>query len=371
MTISSSSGGAMEEFKERVSDILKSPVMQIIWQFKYRQILCFALVLVLIGSNFSMGASKERVTRYELVKAIYERFFNRQITELEAINTGLLDSYADEGFHLEWPVSRGMAARAFYRLWQQTGSTAKMPRAFADIDKSSKLKKALNVVGGAFLPQNRGNFNPNHVLTRKTLFRSIKVLIEKEIVKQQDRYNMKIDIIEQPVTSSDKKATATKQISTYAVRPDLGFKEKENVNNYRKNLFKRFDHIQGNLENEQLDPQVLASVEDATNAMNDVEQILERLGGSVLEMTATNPSSSEDEQALREGLAKIEAILKSIADKFSHARLQLKTLNPVNPTNIDRCAKLDKRMAKTVSEAKILQKRIQARLAQQSKGIEE
>ncbi|MGM0601082.1 MAG: hypothetical protein ACQETH_14835 [Candidatus Rifleibacteriota bacterium] len=361
----------MEEFKERVSDILKSPVMQIIWQFRYRQILCFALVLVLTGTTGLMAAGSDRITRYELIKVIYERFFNRQITEIEAINTGLLNSYADEGFHLEWPVSRGMAAQAFYRLWQQTGSSAKMPRAFADIDKSSNLKNALNVVGGAFLPQNRGNFNPNHVLTRKSLFRSIKVLIEKEIIKQQDRFNMKIDIIEQPVAGTPLKASASQQIKSYAIRPNLGFAEKDTADSHRKNLFNKFDFIQENLENEQLDPQVLASINDAVNAMSDVEQILERLGGSVLEMTAASPSSAEDEQALREGLAKIEGVLKSIADKFIHARLQLKTLNPVNPENIDRCAKLDQRMEQTISEAGILQKRIQARLAQQAKGIEE
>lgn len=360
----------MEEFKERVSDILKSPVMQIIWQFKYRQVLCFALVLVLIGTNCLIAANNDRITRYEMVTAIYERFFNRQITELEAINTGLLDSYADEGFHLEWPVSRGMAAQAFYRLWKQTGSSAKMPRAFADINKSSNLKKALNVIGGAFLPQSRGNFNPNHVLTRKTLFRSINVLIEKEIIKQQDRYNMDIKIIKQPVVSPPQTDSKPENISSYVVRPDLGFKEKETISNYRQKLFNRFDNIQGSLENEQLDPQVLASIEDATNAMSDVEQILKRLGGSVLEMTAVNPSGTEDEQALRQGLAKIEGVLKDIADKFSHARLQLKTLNPVNPANIESCANLDKRMAKTVSEARILQKRIQARLAQQAKGTE-
>jgi hypothetical protein len=179
MTISSSSGGAMEEFNERVSVIGKSPVILKIWHFSYRQVFHFALVLLLIASASTLAAQEEKVTRLQLVAAIYERIYNRQVSELEAINTGLLDAYEDGRFHLEWPVSRGMAAEAFYRLHVQSGNAARLPRAFADISPESSFKKVLDVVGGAFLPQKQGNFNPNHMLTRKDLFRGIQVLVDK------------------------------------------------------------------------------------------------------------------------------------------------------------------------------------------------
>jgi hypothetical protein len=366
MTISSSSGGEMEEFNERVSDIVKSPVIQI-WQFSYRQVFLFGLVLIMLGLSSASIAQDDRVTRYNLVSAIYERVFNRQVTELEAINTGLIDAYEDGKFHLDWPVSRGMAAEAFYRLNIQTGSAARSPRAFADIDAESPFHKVLSVVGGAFLPQRRGNFDPNHILSRKDLFRGIQILIEKGVVKQEDRYGIEIDIVNQPVETVASVALAIEEIA--AIRPELGFEERrDDLQKFKVDAYKRIARADRQVTREQLDPQVMASVEDATQAMGDVEELLESLGGSVLEMTATYPSNPDDEAVLRQGLAKIEGLLKTIVDRFKNSKLQLDTVMPVNPVEIEKCAALKVRLDKSVDEANLLRKRIAGRLSEPQKG---
>lgn len=359
----------MEEFNERVSVIGKSPVILKIWHFSYRHVFRNALVLLLIALSSALAAQDDKVTRLQLISAIYERVYNRQVTELEAINTGLLDAYEDGKFHLDWPVSRGMTAEAFYRLSVQSGSAARLPRAFADIDPGSSFRKPLEIVGGAFLPRQRGNFDPNHMLSRKDLFRGLQVLIEKGVIKQEDRFAMQIEIINRPVESLASAARVMEEADS--IRPALGFEQREtNSEAFKQSAYKRFAKADRQVAAEQMNPQVMASVEDAIAAMGDVESILTSLGGSVLEMTGTYPSNAGDERALREGLAQIEGVLKTIVDRFEYSKMQLGTVMPVNSDQIKKCADLDIRLNQTIEQAEILRKRIAARLAEPQKADE-
>ncbi|GAB4267326.1 MAG: hypothetical protein Kow0029_01790 [Candidatus Rifleibacteriota bacterium] len=358
----------MELLKERVSAIVKSPVILKLWHFSYRQVIRCGLVLLLVTLSMTLPAENDKVTRFNLVSAIYERVYNRQVTELEAINTGLLDAYDDGKFHLDWPVSRGMAAEAFYRLSIQSGTAAKLPRAFADVNADSPYKKILDVVGGAFLPQRRGNFDANHMLSRHDLFRGIQILVSKGVFKQEDRYEMDIEIINRPVESVASAVNSIEEFSTVSIRPELGFEERNSSEEkFKRDAYQRFSRANRQVAAEQLNPQIMASVEDATNAMADVESIMKNLGGSVLEMTSTYPSNPDDEKALRQGLAKIEGVLKSIIDRFEYSKLQLGTVMPVEPDQIVKCAELEKKLNRTIEEASILRKRISARLAEPQK----
>ncbi len=118
-------------------------------------------------------AQEGKISRYNFILAVYERVFNRSITEMEASESGLIDQFDDGQYNLDWPISRGMTAEAFYRLSLQLGTAAKIPRAFADIGNDSIFKKPLETVGGAFMPRTRGRFDPNYMLDRETLFRAI------------------------------------------------------------------------------------------------------------------------------------------------------------------------------------------------------
>lgn len=324
---------------------------------------------MLIVSASVLSAQSDKVTRLQLISAIYERIYNRQVTELEAINTGLLDAYEDGKFHLEWPVSRGMAAEAFYRLHMQSGNAARLPRAFADVDAASSFKKVLDIVGGAFLPQKRGNFDPNHMLSRKDMFRGIQVLVDKGVVTQEDRNAMEIEIINRPVASIASVAQNLEDLA--AIRPELGFEQRSSdPDKFKQQAYERFSKADRQVAVEQMNPQVMSSVEDATAAMADVEKLITSLGGSVLEMTDTHPSNPDDEEVLRQGLAKIEIVLKTIVDRFEYAKLQLGTVMPANPDQIKKCADLDIRLSQTIEQADILRRRIAGRLAEPDKGEE-
>lgn len=317
-------------------------------------------------------AQEGKISRYNFILAVYERVFNRSITEMEASESGLIDQFDDGQYNLDWPISRGMTAEAFYRLSLQLGTAAKIPRAFADIGNDSIFKKPLETVGGAFMPRTRGRFDPNYLLDRETLFRAIKILLEKGVLHQEDRTREAVFVAIDPVTTMPTMAsqaiTANDEATIDAIRPDLGFKEhKGEDNRYRADTYNRVTMANSRVSTGQMNPQTMASIEDAGNAMQDVEQLLERLGGSVMEMTETYPSNPEDESDLRQGLIKIENVLAAAVERFSFSRLQLNTAMPVDPDQIRKCEQLNRQLGVQLENLKILRKRIADRLAEPQK----
>ncbi len=384
----------MEELIERVSDIEGSPVILKIWQNTYRQVLIVCLACCIFLSACPANAQDDRISRYEFVSAVYERVYNRKLTELEVVNSGLIDAFDDGSYHLELSISRGMAVEALYRLSIQAGTAAKLPRAFAEITPDSIFKKPLEAVGGAFLPLKRGRFEPNHLMNRQVLFHAVKTLIDKGVLKQEDRAGMKILPVFEPVSTvpaqaavesssqAHTTASATAAVSgevselasgsveqrLYAISPELGFQERRPVDGqYKADAYKRIARADSRVAPEQMNPQTMASIEDATNAMGDVEQLFERLGGSIMEMTSTYPSNPDDEHVLRSGLAQIEALLDTVMNRFEFSKLQLNTVMPVDPGQVKKCDLLNRQLDSNIDQARLLKKRIAARLAEPQK----
>ena len=364
----------MEELIERVSDIAVSPVIRKIWQSTYRQVLIVCLVCCMFFPATASDAQEDRISRYNFVSAVYERVYNRKLTEIEVVNSGLIDAFDDGSFHLDFSISRGMAAEAFYRLSLQAGTAARLPRAFADITPDSIFKKPLEKVGGAFLPLKRGRFEPNHLISRQTLFHAIKTLIDKGVLKQEDRSGMKALPVFEPVSTQAGQPVSTQLNSDsveqqlVAITPELGFKEKRMPDaQYRADAFARIANADARVTAQQMNPQMMASIEDASSAMADVEKLFSRLGGSVMEMTSTYPSNPDDEAVLRKGLAQIEAVIDTVMHRFEYSRLQLSTVMPVDPGQVKKCELLNAQLESNMEQARLLKKRIASRLAEPQK----
>ncbi len=322
-------------------------------------------------SATALTAQENKISRYNFVLAVYERVFNRNITEVEVTESGLIDQFDDGQYNLDWPISRGMAAEALYRLSVQLGTVAKVPRAFADIGNDSIFKKPLETVGGAFLPRTRGRFDPNYLLDRETLFRAISILLEKGVLRQEDRSRQAIFATADPIVTTaltEDRPVGGSGTSIIPIRPDLGFKEhKGEDTRYRAETYNRVAMANARVSTGQMNPQEMASVEDASNAMKDVEMLLNRLGGSVMEMTETYPSNPDDDSDLRQGLAKIEGVLAAAVERFTYSKLQLGTTMPVDPDQIRRCEELNRQLDTQLERLKILRQRIADRLAEPQK----
>ncbi len=112
MTLFSSSGGAMEELIERVSDIFRSPVICNIWQFMHRQKRLISLVtlLVLVFLSPLPLLGKDKVSRFAFTEYLYKQLFDRDIKPEEIRAIGIFDAFNDDDLHLDWPITRGIAA---------------------------------------------------------------------------------------------------------------------------------------------------------------------------------------------------------------------------------------------------------------------
>ncbi|PKL42426.1 MAG: hypothetical protein CVV41_14915 [Candidatus Riflebacteria bacterium HGW-Riflebacteria-1] len=362
----------MEEFIERVSDILRSPVILKRWQLSYRQALNLCLAMFVFLFATALNAEEGKISRYNFVMAVYERIFNRHITEMEATESGLIDQFDDGQYNLDWPISRGMAAEGLYRLSMQLGTAARLPRAFADIGNNSIFKKPLETVGGAFLPRNRGRFDPNYLLDRPALFHAISVLLDKGVLRQEDRSRLAafpaLDPVETISRAATDSITADNEAMLVSVRPELGFKEQSGGDpRYRAETYSRIANANARVSPGQMNPQEMASVEDASDAMKDVELLLDRLGGSVMEMSETYPSNPDDETVLRQGLAQIDSVLSAAIERFSHSKLQLNTAMPVDPDQIRKCEQLNRQLDLQLERLNLLKKRIAGRLAEPQK----
>ncbi len=329
-------------------------------------------------------AENERISRFEFVSAVYERVYNRKLTELEVVNSGLIDAFDDGSYHLDFSISRGMAVEALYRLSLQAGTAARLPRAFADVTPDSIFSRPLETVGGAFLPLKRGRFEPNHLIDRQVLFHAVKTLIDKGVFRQEDRRDMKILPVFEPVVTAppvkkadlaDKTLPEPDELTSeslareiYEITPELGFKERKIPDGqYRADAYERIARADSSVSAQQMNPQTMASIEDASSAMADVEKLFERLGGSIMEMTSTYPSNPDDELVLRQGLVQIESVLNTVMNRFEYSKLQLTTVIPVDPDQVKKCAWLNRQLENNMEQVKLLRKRIATRLAEPQK----
>ncbi len=357
----------MGVFNERVSDILESPVICEIWHCSYRQFAVLCLAIFFLTTNLLPANAEDKITRLTFMESIYERVFNKNLTEIEAINSGLLEKFDDKQHHLDWPVSRGMAAEAFYKLSLQTGAGNKLPRAFADIKPGNKFSKPLSVVGGAFLPQRSGKFNPNHLLERKDMFHAIRILVEKNVIKQMDRSEVRFDLTEDPKNDGiDELLRPDREIEFNPKSEYIGV-DNEAID-FSAETTQRIARVENRLSAGQINPQIMSNIEEATEAMEKVEKLMHSLGGSVMELSAAYPKNKDDERDLRHALAKIEAILNGIMDRFEYSQLQLKAVTPVDPDQIRKCGILKIRIDKNLDEAKSLRNRITKRLSEKGHG---
>lgn len=354
----------MEELIERVSVITKSPVISKLWQNSYRQASTVCLVFFVFFIFAPAIARQDRVSRHGLVSAIYERVYNKRITEVDAVESGLLEPYEDGSFRLDLSASRAMAAQALYRLAIQQGTTAVAPRAFADIHDASPHFNALKVVGAAFLPDRNGRMRPNDMLLRRDIFHAVTQLIGKKVIRQQDLFDQPAERISAPVLErlENEAQQVAKKMSA------------EDMREYRTDLSPDHDYVKKSRERiarvdplvsaQQMNPQLMASINEATVAMDDVEQLLESMGANVLDMASTYPTAAVDENDLRRALSTIDGVLSVLVTRFEYSKLQLSTVTFVDPDQMHKSALLDERIKKNLEQAELLRRRIALRLAE-------
>lgn len=357
----------MGELIMRVCDIFVSPVIRKIWHSFYRQILTICLVLTLILLQCTAIRASDKLSRFEIVSALYERVFNVEATEVKAMKSGLLEPYEDGRYHLDWPVTRGMAANMFYTISVQSGSVTKFPRAFADIRPGSEYYKVLNTVGGAFLPQRDGKFMAENVLNKEDMYRAISVLIDKKVFKQNDLSGTERSVSEDPVaTSKSMNFSNTKETKNItSIEEITPFINTENYDhNYTKRAIKKLKSSVHLVKMQQMNPQTMSSIENASQGIKEVKKYMKSMTSSTIDLIEISTKTTEDEKAVEKALSKIDRVLKGMIERFEYSKVQLNNVIPINPIQIKKCSKLNSELTKYIEDAKILRNKISSRLAE-------
>ena len=342
---------------------MMSPVIYSkIWQKKYRQIkllclVCFVIFpATLLSFDRSFLQNQDKVTRHEFIYGIYTELFSEIPDEETVRKMGILDPFQDNQMHMDWPITRGIAADAFYRISIQTSAVNKMPRAFADIPDYSELNKVLAVVGGAFLPRNQGKFEPDKLLTPRHFQHAVTLLIKKEILNPSK--NAKLETL--PVYQSNQ----AKFANIKPVYPKLGFNDKPHSNDsFIANNLKNLQKVNElNISAQQMNPQTVSNINEAIIAMREVKQYMQKFGGSVLELTELNITDENDELALIDVLKQFNQMLTDFESRFELCREQLERVTIVDPKQIQKSATINDELNESLNEIKILRKRIRERL---------
>jgi len=357
----------MGELIMRVCDIFVSPVIRKIWHACYRQILTICLVLTLILLQCTILSASDKLTRFEIVSALYERVFNVDMTEVKAMKTGLLEPYEDGRYHLDWPITRGMAANMFYTISVQSGSVTKFPRAFADIRPESEYRKVLNRVGGAFLPQKDGKFMADNVLNKEDMYRAISVLIDKKVFKQNDLSGREEEVLADPLVTSKSidfsNTTETKK--TTSIGEITPFINTENYDKkYTNRAIKKLKNSAHLVKMQQMNPQVISSIENAYQGIKEVKKYMKSMTSSTIDLIEISTKTTEDEKAVEKALSRINRVLNGMIERFEYSKVQLNNVIPINPGQIKKCSRLNSELTKYIEDAKILHNKISSRLAE-------
>lgn len=349
----------MEELIERISDIIKSPVICNIWQFSNRQkrLIILASLMVLLLLTPLMAQEKDRVSRLHFVQHMYQELFELSPSEEEIKVLGLLDVFTDGGLHLDWPITRGIAANALYRLHLQQGASKKIPRAFADITEASPFYTSINTIGGAFLARNKGRFEPDKLLTSVHLKHAVSVLKIKEI------FTAKEPRLYEPDT---KPVVQTQSFQIEPIYPSLGFYDTPKSNlEYSQRALSKIENINSmSIATQQLNSQEISDIRKATEAMEEVKHLLEKFGGSIFELTGIETNIPSDDKAIRKALMQFDTLLKDLITRFEYCKLQLSKVTPISPELIKKCDILDSEIREYTQQIKILKKHIMDRLKQ-------
>lgn len=356
----------MEGLIERVSVITKSPVNTIVSQNNYRQCALLFLVIMCFITIVPTKASAERLSRFEMISMLYEKVYSHVISEIEATESGLLEQYDDGAYHLDLPATRGMAAIALYRMWQYQGAHAIAPRAFSDIDDFSSYKVALGKVGGGFMPDRRGRFLPENMVNRRDIFHAVTILVDRNVISKSKILPLKdrkiADSLDQKLWEAQVKAVKEKDIP--AIEPSMEFvratdssvvSSKQTLSRVRK-----ADRLVGT---QQLNPQSISNLGEASRNLDEVEEILQSLGGNIMEISNTYPQNPYDDREIRKALVQMNEVLNALIERFEYSLFQLRKSLPVSPKQVKLTTDLNLRLRENISKATSLRKVIADRLS--------
>lgn len=254
--------------------------------------------------------SSEVISRLTFAEMTYKSFFGKKISEIEIMNADLFEPYQDGHFHLDWPMSRGVAVNSLARLLAKFEHEY-LPGKFTDIPAGTVLYEILEKFGGAFPPDSAGRFNPDSLLTKGELQYAIETVSELLLPHLQ---------------ASERQIPET----VYEYRPDNKFIEKCDSDE-----LDRIRRMASAVPRDQMSPQnafslttIEEGIKESVNALDSIEPI-------VFDLTALDNLDEEHDKEVTAFLTTLRDTLSGLLAKLNYSMMQIGAAVFVDPQSID------------------------------------
>lgn len=279
------------------------------------------------------------------------------MNEAEALQSGLLEPYSDGKFHLDWPMSRGMAARILARVWLRAGFRTTLPQAFPDVASGAAAAPALTLVGQAFRASADRRFHAEQIFTPADLRFALEVLGRSSVASEPA-----------PVAAADTASETELEALKAEIRPALGFPQRDALlasSSLRGTMASdvlRLGRLVPLVPSEQLGPQAGFDLEGVTEGVAEMEAALDSFELTIYDVTLADPQDEGLKNEVREFLAEMRPTLRNVGDKLRMSRLELKHALLVDPESIRRSAELGSRIDTAMFRLDRLSERVEERL---------
>ncbi|MBI3038791.1 hypothetical protein HYY75_07060 [bacterium] len=334
----------------------------------YRQ-LCFLILVILFSLPFpfsSMGSNSDvsepsTITRMGFLEQAGMSLLGKSTSEIEALSSGILEPYPDSRFHLDWPVSRGMAAKILNRLLLPSIRSHPLPSEFSDLKENSSLRSALSMVGGAFKPLLKNRFGPDRLLSKKEA-NAILQRLSKHLRENSEPFSSGASLTESLSSSPSSENLERRFPMGFITHPTQTETTPTETDLIASSDTSRLGRLNSFSFPEQWSPDENFDINSLENGILELESSLDSLELSAHELTTCTPDPGEEESGLRTALTTIRQISFDARKKLKYSEIQLNAALVVDEESIRRCASLKKRLVFDISRLSTLLEKIDSRL---------
>ena len=353
----------------RMSDISSAPGSLGVTRSGYRLAPSVLLALLsglwlIVGLPGVQGAST-RVSRMMLLESAGKLLGGRPMTESEALQSGFIEPYSDGKFHLDWPLSRGMAACILSRMAQRAGVTASFPISFSDIATGSVLSQALSVVGKAFHTRPSNRFGADQVFSPDDLEFAMSSIASLTLLSPGSGTP--------PIAASLVASENVPASFVAGTRFDPGFPRRDmspassTLGSALGSDVDRLERLTLFVPSDQLGPQNAFDLVAAGEGVSDMEAALDSFELTIYDVTLAEPQDETLQSEVRDFLSEMRKTLHDVAEKLRSSRLQLEAALLIDPESIRQCAELRTRIGAALFRLERLSERVEERMSIKNK----
>lgn len=339
----------------------------------YRRIYGFSLVLflILLGSAFLRpslveGKIQSVISRFMIVEKGSLAFGAGTVDEESVLKSGLLDPCPDGRIHLDWPVSRGVAAQVLWRILQKQPGFIPAAGYFLDIGPESPLAEALAKVGGAFVPIDRNRFKPDRLIREQELEEIIEAL-KKRLPDGIASITPPPASIVEPLPPLEKHYDAG--FTFPAPQPSLGellLTSDETASGSASTTVEadiaRLERLNRIVPPDQLSTSDGFDLRECEDGMAEIEKSLDSLEITILDLSGMPDLDAKEDKQVREALTQLETVLAGVGHKLRLSERTLAVALLVDSDSIRRAAVLKQRIRHELERVVRLADRLHERL---------